>query len=196
MHSPTCVHFQAAKRVLRYLAGSPAQGILLVPQSAAKLQAYCDSDWEGCPNTRRSTTGFCLLLGKSPITWNSKKQTVVATSTAEAEYRSMAMAVCEVLWVKQLLRELGLKQIEATPIMCDNQAALAIAANPVHHEKTKHVEIDCHFIREQVTAGSICLTYVSSSNQVADVLTKVLNVDQHQFLLSKMGVLSPTSLSS
>lgn len=119
----------------------------------------------------------------------------MARSTAEAEYRSLAMATCEVMWVKQLLKELGMKKLGSTPIFCDNQAALAIVANPVHHEKTKHVGIDCHFIRDQALAGTIQPTYVPSSKQIADVLTKVLSVDQHQLLLSKMGVQSPPSLS-
>ena len=196
MQQPTSVHLQAAKRVLRYLVGSPKQGIFLASNSAAKLQAYCDSDWAGCPNTRRSTSGYCLLLGHSPIAWKSKKQSVVARSTAKAEYRSMAMTVCEVLWVKQLLKELGLKHLSSTPIFCDNQAALAIAANPVHHEKTKHIGIDCHFIRDNVTAGEIDPTYVPTSAQLADVLTKILTVEQHQSLLSKLGVQTSASLST
>ena len=193
MHSPTSAHFQAAKRVLRYLSGSKDQGILLASSSAAELQAYCDSDWAGCPNTRRSTTGYCIVLGKSPIAWKSKKQSVVARSTAEAEYRSLAMTVCEVLWVKQLLKDLGLTHLGSTTIFCDNKSALAIAANPVHHEKTKHVEIDCHFIREQAVEGNINPTYVPTTEQVADVFTKILTVGQHQILLNKLGVNVPNS---
>lgn len=185
MHSPTSVH---------HLAGSLDQGILLASKSAAKLQAYYDSDWAGCPNTGRSTTGFCILLGHSPIAWKSKKQTVVARSRDEAEYRSLAMTICEVIWVKQLLKELGIKEWGSTPIFCDNQAALAIAANPVHHEKTKHVGIDRHFIKEKVAEGQINPTYVSTSQQIDDVLTKVLTTKQHQFLLSKLGVQSPPSI--
>lgn len=90
MHQPTSVHFQAAKRVLRYLAGSPNQGILLASQSGAKLTAYCDSDWAGCQNTRWSTSGSCIMLGQSPLSWKSKRQSVVARSTAEVEYRAKA----------------------------------------------------------------------------------------------------------
>lgn len=116
MHNPTTVHYQAAKRVLRYLAGSKEQGILLASSSAAKLQAYCDSDWAGCPNSRRSTSGFCIMLGQSPIAWKYKKQSVVARSTTEVEFRSLAMTVCEVMWVKNLLKELGLKDLGATNI--------------------------------------------------------------------------------
>lgn len=120
----------------------------------------------------------------------------MARSTAEAEYRAMALAVCEVMWVKQLLKDLGIKEKEGTAIQCDNQAAIAIAANPVQHERTKHVEIDCHFIRDKAKQGDIKPTYVASSEQVADILTKVLTVNQHQKLLSKLGVQSPPSLSA
>lgn len=116
---------------------------------------------------------------------------MVARSTAEAEYRSLAMTVCEVLWVKQLLKDLGLAHLGSTTIFCDNKAALAIAANPVHHEKTKHVEIDCHFIREKAIAGQINPTYIPTTEHVADVFTQVLTTDQHQFLLSKLGVHAP-----
>lgn len=157
MHNPTTAHLQAAKRILRYLSGTLNQGILLASSSTATLTAYCDSDWAGCPNTRRSTSGFCVLLGHSPISWKSKRQTVVARSTAEAEYMSMVLAVCEVMWLKQLLKDLGLKNKTSTPIYCDNQAAIAISANPVHHEKTKHVDIDCHFIRDKTFSPNSCL---------------------------------------
>ena len=196
MHNPTSVHLQAGKRVLRYLAGAPGQGILLANHSQAKLSAYCDSDWAGCPSTRRSTTGFCILLGGSPISWKSKRQSVVARSTAEAEYRSIAMTVCEVMWLKHLLKDLGVKNMGSTPLHCDNQAALAIASNPVHHEKTKHVDIDCHFIRDTTTAGIITPAYIPSQHQLADVFTKVLPTKQHQSLLHKLGVQSHPSLSA
>ena len=100
MHKPTSIHLQAAKRVLRYLCKDPGQGIVLANHSKAHLTAYCDSDWRGCPSTRRLTSGFCILLGSSPISWKSKRQFVVARSTAEVEYTSMALTVCEVMWLK------------------------------------------------------------------------------------------------
>lgn len=187
MHSPTSTHMQAAKRLLRYLLHSPSQGILLASTSAAHLQAYCDSDWASCPTTRRSTTGYCVLLGNSPISWKAKKQAVVSRSSAEAEYRAMALTACEITWLSALLKDIGVKNLPSTQLHCDNQAALAIAANPVLHERTKHVEIDCHFIRDQIQAGLIHTVHVQSSEQVADVFTKVLPVQQQRHLLSKLG---------
>ena len=193
MHNPTSSHYQAGIRVLRYLASCPSQGILLARDSQAQLTAYCDSDWAGCPTTRRSTSGFCILLGASPLSWKSKRQSVVARSTAEAEYRSMALTICEVMWLSQLLKDLGLKKLGTTLLNCDNQAALAIAANPIHHEKTKHVDIDCHFIRDKAAEGIIQPTYVPSHAQLANIFTKILGTAQHQKLLSKLGVCSPHS---
>lgn len=187
MHNPTNVHMQAGKRVLRYLEGSPSQGILLALQSVAKLTAFCDSDWASCPTTRRSTTRYCILLGSSPISWKAKKQTVVARSSAEAEYRAMALTACEVTWLTSLLKDLGLSNLPATVLKCDNQAALAIAANPVLHKRTKHVEIDCHYVRDQIQAGNIQHVKVSSKDQLADIMTKIISVSQHQNLLGKLG---------
>lgn len=155
MHKPTSIHMQATKRVLRYLKTNPSQGILLPSSSTATLTAYCDSDWAGRPYSRRSTTGFCIMLGQSPISWRFKKQSVVARSSAEAEYRAMAFTICEVLWLHLLLKELGLTHSATTTLNCDNKAALSIVANPVHHERTKHVHIVCHFIREKQASGAI-----------------------------------------
>ncbi|XP_021771327.1 uncharacterized protein LOC110735443 [Chenopodium quinoa] len=131
MHSPTSTHMQAVKRLLRYLAGTVSQGVLLDSTSAAELAAYYDSDWASCPTARRSTTGYCILLGKSPISWKAKKQSLVARSSAEAEYRAMALTSCEVTWIKSLLKDMGIKYLGPVLMHCDNQAALAIAANPV-----------------------------------------------------------------
>lgn len=194
MNQPTTVHMQSAKRLLRYLAGSTSQGILLASSSAATLTAYCDSDWASCPISRKSTTGYCILLGESPVSWKSKKQNVVARSSAEAEYRAMALTTCEVLWLTTLLKDLGIKNLPTATLKCDNQAALAIAANPVLHERTKHVEVDCHFIRDHIKDGTIQTSYVPSKEQLADILTKILPVPQHQYLLGKLGAsVSPHS---
>lgn len=164
-----------AKRILRYINNSLGQGILLASQSSAHLTTYCDSDWAGCPMTRRSD--FCILLGSSPISWKFKKQHVVARSSTEAEYRAMALTACEVTWVSQLLKELGLKHFSTTVMHCDNKASLSIAANHVHHDRTKHVELDCHFIRDKISEGIITTRYVSTSEQAAGhVFTKPFTI--------------------
>lgn len=117
--------------------------------------AYSDSDWLGCPYSRRSRTGYLLLLGGAPVSWKSKKQSVVSRSSAEAEHRAMATTISEVLCVRWLLSELGVKVTTATPLMCENQSACHIAHNPVFHERAKHVEMDCFFVRERVESKVI-----------------------------------------
>lgn len=194
MQKPTTVHMQNAKRLLRYISGTVTQGILLASSSAAQLTAYCDSDWAGCVSTRKSTSGFCIFLGDSPISWKTKKQTVVARSSAEAEYRSMALTACEVTWLSSLLHDLGLKNLPPAVLKCDNQAALSIAANPVMHERTKHIDIDCHYIRDQIKAGTLVTQQVKSVDQIADIMTKILPVKLHDSHKDKLGA-SPNSHS-
>lgn len=165
---------QVVKHLLRYLLNAPAQGILLAKDSAVDLTTYCDSDWASCPMTRRSTTGYCIMLGDSPLSGKSKKQAVVSCSSAKAEYRAMALTCCEVTWLVELLKDLGLKDLGPVDLRCDNQAALYIAANPVFHARTKHIEIDCHYVRDRVQACHVKPSYVHSTQQVPDVFTKVL----------------------
>ncbi|CAL8167398.1 unnamed protein product [Prunus armeniaca] len=128
MHQPRRPHWDAAIRVLKYLKGTPGQ------------------DWGGCRATRRSVTGYCVFLGNSLISWKSKKQTNVSRSSAEAEYRAMANTCLELTWLRFILQDLKVPQIAHAPLFCDNQSALYIAANPVFHERTKHIEIDCHIV--------------------------------------------------
>ncbi|GJR54518.1 uncharacterized mitochondrial protein-like protein [Tanacetum coccineum] len=171
-------HLEAANRVLRYLKATSGQGILHSRAGDPVLTAYCDSDWLGCSFTRRSRTGYFLLLGGTPISWKTKKQSVVSRSSAEAEYRAMASTVSEVIWVRWLLSELQVDISFPTPLFCDNQAARHIANNPVFHERTKHVEMDCYFVRERVESKEIISMHISSKMQIADLLTKRLAAQQ------------------
>ncbi|KAJ0580529.1 putative RNA-directed DNA polymerase [Helianthus annuus] len=181
-------HQEAALRVLRYLKTTPGQGILLPKAGDLELSTYCDSDWLGCPYTRRSRTGYLLLLGGAPISWKSKKQSVVSRSSAEAEYRAMATTVSEVLWVRFLLKELDEPPSKPTTLYCDNQAARHIANNPVFHERTKHVEMDCYFVRERVESGEILPMHIATRSQIADLFTKALGSQHLNSLLLKLGI--------
>ncbi|KAJ9548782.1 LOW QUALITY PROTEIN: hypothetical protein OSB04_021325 [Centaurea solstitialis] len=190
-YAPRRDHWHAALRVVRYLKGCPGQGILLRSDSDLHLSGWCDSDWASCPLTRRSVSGWVVFLGHSPISWKTKKQVIVSRSSAEAEYRSIASVTCELKWLKGLLDSLGVQHPRAISLYCDSQSALHLAKNPVFHERTKHIEVDCHFIRDAIQDGIITPSHVSTNCQLADIFTKALGKHQFDFLLSKLGICNP-----
>uniref|UniRef100_A0A2N9FB22 GDSL esterase/lipase n=1 Tax=Fagus sylvatica TaxID=28930 RepID=A0A2N9FB22_FAGSY len=144
----------------------------------------------GDPTDRRSTTGYCFLLGDSLISWRSKKQSVVARSSTEAEYRALADTTAELLWLRWLLQDLGIDCSTAVPIHCDNRSAIQIAHNDVFHERTKHIEIDCHFVRHHLLQGTLQLRSVSSQDQLADIFTKPMPPGRFRDLISKLKLVS------
>lgn len=194
MQAPRLPHFDALCHTLRYVSHTVGQGILLKASNKLTLQAFSDSDWASCVDTRRSITGYIMLFGNSPISWKSKKQTTISRSSSEAEYRAMASAASEVTWLVRLLAELGVDNLQPVTLHCDNQSALYIAKNPVFHERTKHIELDCHFTRDKVLEGLLQLSYLPTQHQLADILTKVVPSPQFRELLSKLGMSQPTSL--
>nr|CAN61409.1 hypothetical protein VITISV_035127 [Vitis vinifera] len=172
MHSPTEEHMEAVYRILRYLKMTPGKGLFFKKTENRDTEVYSDADWAGNIIDRRSTSGYCSFVWGNLVTWRSKKQSVVARSSAEAEYRALAQGICEGIWIKRVLSELG--QTSSSPIlmMCDNQAAISIAKNPVHHDRTKHVEIDRHFITEKLDQEDLTFPQVATMDSVKENLDK------------------------
>ena len=173
MSTPTSTHLAAAKRILRYIQGTLNHGIAFTP-GPLHLYAYTDVDWAGDPDDRRSTSGYLVYLGSNPITWSAKKQPTVSRFSTESEYRALAIASAELCWIRTLLKDLGIF-LSHTPILwCDNVSALAIASNPVFHARTKHIEVDFHFVRERVLCKDLLVQFVSTIDQLANIFTKSL----------------------
>jgi hypothetical protein len=171
MNAPTDIHLVAAKRILRYLRGTLDHGLYYTP-GPTSLSAFTDADWAGDPNDRCSTSGLLVFLGHNPITWSAKKQLTVSRSSTEAEYRALASASAELCWLRVLLKDLGIYLHDPPILWCDNVSALAIASNPVFHARTKHIEVDFHFIRERVLRKDLQVKFVSTTDQLANIFTK------------------------
>ncbi|MCO5572798.1 hypothetical protein L7F22_026557 [Adiantum nelumboides] len=153
------------------------------------LHAFLDSDWAGCFDTRVSTSGFCFMLGSSCISWLSKKQPAVATSSCEAEYKAVFTATVECVWLRRLMDDLGVEQDTANTIYTDNQSALAVARNPVFHARTKHIEVHYHYVRERLSAGEISMAYVPTQDNLADLFTKALSREKLEAFRKGLGLL-------
>ena len=157
LSSPTTTHHQAALWVLKYIKGTPSLGLFFPSNSDMKLKAYSDSDWAGCPDNQRSVIGFSVYLGNALISWKSKKQNTIPRSSYEAEYRALTATTCELQWLTFLLHDLNITTPDPALIYCDNNSTIHIARNPSFHECTKHIELDCHLVREKLQAGLIHL---------------------------------------
>ncbi|XP_031102077.1 uncharacterized protein LOC116005983, partial [Ipomoea triloba] len=172
MHAPTTAHWEQLKRVLRYVKCTMSLGLRLRKSSSGELHAFSDSDWAGCPTDRKSTSGHAVFLGTNLVSWVCKKQRTVARSSTEAEYKALADVCAEVLWILSLLREIGISPLPVPKLWCDNLGATYMCANPIFHARTKHVEIDYHFVRDRVAAGDIQVHFISTKDQLADIFTK------------------------
>ncbi|KAJ0584756.1 putative RNA-directed DNA polymerase [Helianthus annuus] len=192
MHQPQSAHMDAVFRILRYLKGTVGHGVLFKPNGHLGTQLYIDADWAGDKGNRRSTSGYFTLVGGNLVTWRSKKQKVVALSSAEPEFRGIAKGITEVLWVRRLLTEIGFPPQETSKITTDNKAAIQISENPVQHDRTKHIEVDRHFIKEKLEAEIVTLSFVPSEEQLADILTKAVNERILHNCLDKLNFRNPT----
>ena len=180
LHAPTTVHWTAAKRILRYVKHTVGIGLTFMRSSSTLVSAFSDADWAGCVDDRRSTGGFAIFFGPNLISWSAKKQATVSRSSTEAEYKSVANATAEVIWVQSLLGELGIKLIQPPCLWCDNLGATYLSANPVFHARAKHIEIDFHFVRERVLKKQLEIRFIPSKDQIADGFTKPLSVSKFE----------------
>ena len=177
-------HLIAVKRIFRYLKGTPNLGLWYPRDSGFNLIGYSDSDFAGYKIDRKSTTGGCQLIGGKLISWTSKKQNSVSTSTAEAEYVAAGSCCAQILWMRNQLADYDL-QLSKVPIYCDSTSAIGIANNPVLHSKTKHIEIRYH-----VMNGEVELHFIPTEFQLADLFTKPLDESRFNMLISELGMLN------
>jgi hypothetical protein len=159
MHDPREPHLTALKRVLRYLQGTPDFGLRLRHSATIELIVYTDADWAGCPDTRRSTSGYAVFLGDNLVSWSWLR----------------LMVFVEASWLRQLLMELHSPLTRSSMVYCDNVSAFYVSSNPVQHQRTKHIEIDLHFVRDKVAIGDVRVLHVPTTSQFADIFTKGLS---------------------
>ena len=168
-------------------------GINLSKDTDFTLRAYNDSDWAGCHHTRRSTSGLCTYLGSNLISWSSKKQPTVSRSSTEAEYRALSETAAELSWMCSILREIGVPITVTPELYCDNLSSVHLTTNPAYHKRSKHFELDYHYVRERVALGALVVRHVPARHQLADIFTKPLGFRAFDSLRFKLGVeVTPT----
>ena len=185
--NPKISHLNQVKRILKYVNGTSNYGIMYCHCSDSMLVGYCDADWAGSADDRKSTSGGCFYLGNNLISWFSKKQNCVSLSTAEAEYIAAGSSCSQLVWMKQMLKEYNVEQ-DVMTLYCDNMSAINISKNPVQHSRTKHIDIRHHYIRDLVDDKVITLKHVDTEEQIADIFTKALDANQFEKLRGKLGI--------
>src|SRR3954468_22039263 len=191
--APKECHLKAVKRIVRYLINTPNFGIWYPKRSSFDLVGYSDSDYAGDKVDRKSTSGTCQFLGRSLVSWSSKKQNSVSLSTAEAEYIAAGSCCAQLLWMTQTLKDYGV-YVKHVPLLCDNESAIKIGHNPVQHSRTKHIEVRHHFIRDHIAKGDINLKHVRTDKQLADIFTKPLDEKVFCRLRSELNIIDASNL--
>jgi len=193
MHALTDSHWAAFKRILRYFKGTISYGFYVTRGSSFALHCFTDVDWAGSIDDRKSTGGYLVFFGQTPISWKSGKQRTITCSSTEAKYKALADGTAEVIWLQYLLIDLQVPLVSAPTIWCDNLGATYLSANPIFHARTKHVEVDCHFVCDGVAKKEIQIRFVPSRDQLADVFTKPLPVASFTAFRFKFRVDPPPS---
>ncbi|KAL0551384.1 hypothetical protein IC582_010470 [Cucumis melo] len=188
--APRTIHFTAVLRILRSIKGTLGHGLQFSSQSSLVLSSFSNVDWAEDPTDKQSTTGYCFYLGDALISSRSKKQSVVFCSSTESEYRALVDATSELLWLRWFLTDMGAPQTSPTILHCDNRSAIQIAHNNVFHERTKHIENDCHFVRHHLQSNTLHLQSISTADQPADIFTKAHHSPRFTQLLHKLKVVS------
>jgi histone deacetylase 1/2 len=194
LHAPTTLHWTAVKRIMRYVKHSVGLGLHIQKSSSMMLSAFSDADWAGSIDDRRSTGGFAIFLGANLISWSARKQATVSRSSTEAEYKSMANATAELIWLESLMAELGIKLRQPPSLWCDNLGATYLSANPVFHARAKHIEIDFHFVRERVVNKQLQVRLISTHDQLADGFTKALSAGKFGDFICNLNLKTKDSL--
>jgi hypothetical protein len=189
LNNPGQVQYNMGLRVVRYLKSTRDYGLMLGGLGGnVTLSGMTDSGYATCPTTRRSVSGYAFSLGHGAVSWSSRKQDIVATSTCEAEYVAMSNAAKEALWLRQVLSEIGYQQNDASLILADNQGAIVLSEDQSNHQRSKHIDVRYHFIRERTANGEVAFKYVRSCNNVADIFTKALPYVTYARLRRRLGV--------
>ena len=195
MSKPTEMHFSAAKRVLRYLQGTTGFGIFYQRKGKEELVGFTDSDYAGCVDDRKSTSGYVFILSGAAVAWCSRKQAIVTLSTTEAEFVAAAACACQLVWMKRVLQKIGYNGSDSPVIYCDNSSTIKLSRNPVMHGKSKHIDVRFHFLRNLVNEGALQLVYCGTQQQIADVFTKPIKLEAFLEFRKKLGVCDMSELN-
>jgi hypothetical protein len=176
LHAPTTIHWSTVKRILRYIKHTTKLGLKIQKSYSTLVSAFSDADWAGSIDDRRSNGGFAMFLGSNLISWNARKQNTMSISSTEAEYKAIGDTTTEIMWVQTLLKELNIPSPSKAILWCDNIGAKYLSANPVFHDRSKHIEVEYHFVSERVFRKLLNIDFVSSKDQVVDEFTNALSV--------------------